>query len=113
TPGDFGTQGELPTHPELLDELALRFVNSNWDLKQMLRIMVTSATYRQSSNASEELLRVDPENRLLARGPRFRLPGELIRDQALAVSGLLSARLGGPSVRPYQPDGLWEEVSYD
>jgi hypothetical protein len=113
TPNDFGLQGELPTHPELLDELALRFIASGWDVKTMLRLIVTSATYRQSSIPTEALLERDPENRLLGRGPRFRLPAELIRDQALAVSGLLSRRVGGPSVKPWQPEGLWEEVSYN
>ncbi len=113
TPNDFGTQGEPPTHPELLDALALRFVSSGWDVKAMLRLIVLSATYRQSSAASAELMQRDPENRLLARGPRFRLPAELIRDQALAVSGLLSPRVGGPSSRPWQPPGLWEAVSYN
>ena len=113
TPGDFGAQGDLPTHPELLDELAFRFVRHGWDVKHILRFMVTSATYRQSSQASENLLELDPDNRLLARGPRFRLPAELVRDQALAATGLLAARIGGPSVRPPQPDGLWEEVSYN
>lgn len=113
TPNDFGTQGELPTHPELLDELAVRFVESGWDVKAMLRLIVTSATYRQSSQASEKQLQADPDNRLLARGPRFRLPAELIRDQALFVSGLFVSRIGGPSVKPFQPDGLWEEVTYN
>ena len=113
TPNDFGTQGETPTHPELLDALAVRFVKSGWDVKAMLRSIVLSATYRQASAVSAELLQRDPENRLLARGPRFRLPAELIRDQALAVSGLLSPRVGGPSVKPWQPPGLWEAVSYN
>jgi hypothetical protein len=113
TPNDFGSQGELPNHPELLDHLAVQFVESGWNVKQMLRSIVTSATYRQSSQGAAELLRVDPENRLLARGPRFRLAAELVRDHALAASGLLSTTLGGPGVRPYQPTGLWEEVSYN
>jgi uncharacterized protein DUF1553 len=113
TPNDFGSQGEPPTHPELLDELAVRFVDSGWDVKALLRLIVTSATYRQSSQASAELLQRDPDNRLLARGPRFRLPAELLRDQALTVSGLFSPRIGGPSVKPYQPEGLWEDVSYN
>lgn len=113
TPNDFGAQGELPTHPELLDWLAVRLVENGWDLKAMLRLIVTSATYRQSSIPTRELLQRDPENRLLARGPRFRLGGEMIRDQALAVSGLLVAKLGGPPVKPYQPPGLWEAVSYN
>jgi len=113
TPNDFGAQGELPTHPELLDWLAVRFVESGWDVKALLRFIVTSATYRQSSVPTRELLQQDPENRLLARGPRFRLGGEMIRDQALAVSGLLVDKLGGPPVKPYQPPGLWEAVSYN
>ena len=113
TPNDFGSQGELPTHPELLDALAVRFIDSGWDVKALLRLIVTSATYRQSSQPSPELLHADPENRLWARGPRFRLSAELVRDQALAVSGLLSDRIGGQSVKPYQPAGLWEEVSYN
>ena len=113
TPNDFGSQGDLPTHPELLDHLAVEFVESGWDVKRLLRLIVTSATYRQSSSASTELLQQDPENRLLGHGPRFRLAAELLRDQALATSGLLSQKLGGPSVKPYQPEGLWEEVSYN
>jgi hypothetical protein len=110
TPEDFGTQGELPTHPELLDWLATEFVRTGWDVKSLLKLIVTSATYRQSSHSSGETIRGDPDNRLLARGARFRLPAELLRDQALAVSGLLVEKLGGPSVRPYQPDGLWREL---
>ncbi len=113
TSDDFGLQGEWPTHPELLDWLALEFVASGWDVQQMLRLMVTSETYRQSSDATPELVALDPENRLLARGPRFRLHAEQIRDQALAVSGLLVEKVGGPSVKPFQPDGLWRAVSYD
>lgn len=113
TPDDFGTQGEPPTHPELLDDLAVRFMERGWDMKQLLRAIVTSATYRQASSGSSDLAARDPENRLLGRGARFRLPAELIRDHALSVSGLLSTKIGGPSVRPYQPEGLWEEVSYN
>jgi hypothetical protein len=113
TLNDFGAQGEPPTHPELLDWLARRLVASGWDLKQMLRLIVTSATYRQLSAPSSELLERDPQNRLLARGPRFRLSGEMIRDQALLASGLLVNRIGGPPVKPYQPPGLWEAVSYN
>ena len=113
TPNDFGTQGEPPTHPELLDALSVRFMQTGWDVKALLRLMVLSSTYRQASGASEELMQRDPENRLMARGPRFRLPAELIRDQALAASGLLSQRLGGTSARPWQPPGLWEAVSYN
>lgn len=113
TPNDFGAQGDWPTHPELLDWLAVRFMESGWDTKALLRLIVTSATYRQSSIPTRDLLQRDPENRLLARGPRFRLGGEMIRDQALAVSGLLVDKLGGPPVKPYQPPGLWEAVSYN
>lgn len=113
TADDFGLQGEWPTHPELLDWLALEFVESGWDVQHVLRLMVTSRTYRQSSDASRELIELDPENRLLARGPRFRLYAEQIRDQALFVSGLLRERIGGPSVKPWQPEGLWRAVSYD
>jgi hypothetical protein len=113
TANDFGSQGEPPTHPELLDWLAVRFVESGWDVKALLRLIVTSATYRQSSVPDASLLAADPDNRWLARGPRFRLPAEMIRDQALFASGLLVERVGGPSVKPYQPPGLWEEVSYD
>lgn len=113
TANDFGFQGELPTHPELLDWLATEFIRSGWDIQHMLRLMVTSATFRQSSELTPQLLERDPENRLLARGPRFRLPAEQIRDQALALGGLLVEHLGGPSVKPYQPEGLWEAVSYN
>ena len=108
---DFGAQGEWPSHPALLDWLAVDFVQSGWDIKRMLKLMVMSATYRQSSRVTPELLEADPENRLLARGPRFRLQGEFVRDNALAASGLLVSTIGGPSVKPYQPDGLWNEVS--
>ena len=111
TVDDFGSQGEPPSHPELLDWLATEFLRSGWDVKAMLRLMVTSATYRQSSRVTPEALRRDPENRLLARGPRLRLPAEMIRDQALALSGLLVERTGGPSVKPYQPPGLWNELA--
>ena len=113
TPADFGTQGQPPHLPELLDWLAVRLVESGWDLKAVLRLIVTSATYRQGSAATERLLALDPENHLLARGPRFRLPGEMLRDQVLAVSGLLVDRMGGPPVKPPQPPGLWEAVSYN
>jgi hypothetical protein len=110
---DFGSQGEWPIHAELLDWLATQFIDSSWDVKAILKTMVTSAAYRRSSHVTPELLEKDPENRLLARGPRFRLPAELIRDQALAISGLLVEQTGGPSVRPYQPPGLWEELTFD
>jgi hypothetical protein len=111
TTEDFGTQGEWPSHPELLDWLALEFIRSGWDVKAMQRLIVTSATYRQSSQVSPELLERDPENRYLARGPRFRLPAHLLRDQALFVSGLLVPTIGGPPAKTYQPDGLWEGVA--
>jgi hypothetical protein len=104
TSEEFGSQGELPFHPELLDWLAAEFMDKGWDLKHMLRLMVTSQAYRQDSRSNAELNERDPENRLLARGPRFRATGELLRDQALAVSGLLSAKMGGPSVRPMAPN---------
>jgi hypothetical protein len=107
TSEEFGTQGEPPTHPELLDWLATEFVEQKWSLKAMQRLIVTSATYRQSSKVTLELLHRDPFNRLLTRGPRLRLDAEVIRDNALAVSGLLDRTLGGPSVFPHQPDGIW------
>ena len=109
---DFGSQGEWPTNPELLDWLATEFMDSGWNVKAILKTMVMSATYRQSSKVTPALLEKDPENRLLARAPRFRLPAQVVRDQALAVSGLLVEKVGGPPVKPYQPPGLWEEVSF-
>ncbi len=112
TAEDFGSQGEPPTHPELLDWLAVQFREDGWDVKRMMKRLVMSATYRQSSRVAPEKLAKDPENRLLARGPRYRLDAETIRDQALFVAGLLSERLGGPSVKPPQPSGLWEAVGY-
>lgn len=112
TTEDFGVQGEPPSHPELLDWLALEFVRSGWNVKALHRLIVTSATYRQSSRVTPTLLERDPENRLLARGPRQRLSSLLLRDQALAVSGLLVERVGGPPVYPYQPPGIWEEMSF-
>ena len=108
---DFGAQGEWPSHPALLDWLATEFVRSGWDVKGLLRLLVTSSAYRQTSRATKALREIDPENRRLARGPRFRLAGEFIRDSALAASGLLVRKIGGPSVKPYQPPGLWNEVS--
>ncbi len=108
---DFGSQGEWPTHPELLDWLAVEFVESGWDVKGILKTILMSATYRQDSAVTPEKLEKDPANRLLSRGPRVRLPAESIRDQALAVAGLLHEELGGPSVKPYQPAGLWTELS--
>ncbi len=112
TSEDFGSQGEAPSHPQLLDWLAVEFVESGWDVKAIQRLIVTSATYRQSSRVAPERQAEDPENRLLARGPRFRLPAEVVRDNALAVSGLLVPKIGGPSVYPYQPPGLWKEMSF-
>ncbi len=111
TLNDFGAQGEWPSHPELLDWLATEFTGSGWDVKRLVRQIVTSATYRQNVKLSPQLKERDPENRLYARGPRFRLGAEEIRDTALAVSGLLTPQIGGPSVSPYQPEGLWEELS--
>ena len=108
---DFGSQGEWPVHLELLDWLATQFVDSGWDVKQLQKTIVMSGTYRQSSRETPELTQKDPENRLLARGPRVRLPAEVVRDQALAISGLLVEELGGPSVKPYQPAGLWTELA--
>lgn len=113
TVDDFGSQGEAPTHPELLDWLATEFMRNGWDLKALLKTVVMSATYRQSSRSSPGLVQKDPQNRLLARGPRFRLSAEMIRDQVLAASGLLVEKMGGPSVRPYQPAGLWKELTVD
>ncbi len=112
TQEDFGVQGESPVHPELLDWLATEFVRTGWDIRAMQRLIVTSATYRQSSKVTPALLEKDPENRLLARGPRLRLPAEMIRDTALAASGLLNDQIGGPSALPYQPKGLWEEMAF-
>jgi len=111
TQSDFGNQGELPSHPDLLDWLAVDFVEHGWDVKRLIKLMVTSATYQQTSRATDQHLRIDPNNRYLARGPRFRLPGEFIRDQALAISGLLNGPIGGPGVKPYQPPNIWNEVS--
>jgi hypothetical protein len=112
TSEDFGNQGERPTHPELLDWLATEFVRSGWDVQAMLKLLVTSETYMQSAHATAEVVRRDPRNRLYARGPRFRLDAEMMRDQALAVGGLLRPVIGGPSVKPPQPPGLWEAVGY-
>jgi hypothetical protein len=111
TSEDFGSQGEWPSHPELLDWLATEFVRTGWDVKRLQKLIVMSATYRQSSRATPELLQRDPENRLLARGPRVRLSAEMVRDQALAAAGLLVEKIGGPSVKPYQPAGLWKETA--
>lgn len=109
TPNDFGSQGQLPTHPELLDYLARSFIASGWDVKRLIKQIVMSATYRQSSECAPELLNADPDNAWLARGPRYRLPAEMIRDAALFTSGILVEEMGGPPVKPYQPPGLWEE----
>ncbi len=111
TTEDFGAQGELPSHPELLDWLAAEFIDSGWDVKAILKTIVMTHTYRQSSTIVPKLLRADPDNRLYARAPRLRLPGNILRDQALFVSGLLVEKQGGPSVFPYQPAKLWEEAS--
>jgi len=108
---DFGTTGEAPVNQELLDWLAAEFVESGWDVKRLFELMVTSSTYRQSSTTTPEKLEKDPQNRLLSRGPRFRLDAEMIRDYALAASGLLVEKVGGPSVKPYQPEGVWEAVA--
>ena len=112
TAEDFGSQGEPPSHPQLLDWMATEFIANGWDIKAMMRLIVTSSTYRQSSRETKEMVERDPENRLLARGPRFRLPAEMVRDNALDISGLLDTRIGGPSVYPYQPKGLWEEMAF-
>ena len=111
TPEDFGSQGALPSHPDLLDYLATTFIQSGWDMKDLHRRIVTSRTYRQRSSTDPATLARDPANTLLARGPRLRLSAEMVRDHALAASGLLDRTVGGPSVKPYQPDGLWEEKS--
>jgi hypothetical protein len=111
TAENFGIQGEPPSHPELLDWLATELIRTGWDIKAMHRLVVTSATYQQASRVPPALLSHDPENRLVARGPRFRLSAEVVRDNALAIAGLLTPRLGGPSVKPYQPAGLWEELA--
>ncbi len=108
---NFGMQSQFPSHPELLDWLATEYIRLGWDTKAMLKTILMSATYRQSSNVTPELMSRDPENRLLARGPRFRLQAELVRDNALAISGLLVEKVGGPPVRPYQPEGIWDEIN--
>ena len=111
TAGDFGIMGDRPSHPELLDWLAVEFREGGWDVKKFYRLLVTSATYRQDAAATPDRLAKDPGNKLLSRGPRFRMDGEMLRDSALAASGLLVEKLGGPSVKPYQPSGIWEEVA--
>src|SRR5581483_10607458 len=112
TSEDFGSQGEPPSHARLLDWLAVQFREDGWDVKKMMKRIVTSATYRQASRVTKDRLAKDPANRLLSRGPRFRLDAEELRDQALFVSGLLVEKIGGPSVKPPQPAGLWEAVGY-
>ena len=111
TSDNFGAQGDFPSHPELLDWLACDFTAAGWDVKRLMKLLVTSATYRQSAASTPRLLELDPENRLLARGNRSRLMGETIRDQALAVSGLLVGKIGGPAVKPYHPPGIYEQLT--
>lgn len=113
TADNFGVQGALPTHPELLDWLAVEFRESGWDMKHLLRLMVTSATFRQSAATDSRLLAADPENLWLARGPRVRMPYEFVRDNVLASSSLLVREIGGPSVKPWQPPGIWEDIASD
>jgi len=112
TSNDFGSQGEPPTHPELLDWLAVSFRESGWDMKRFVTLIVTSHTYRQSAEFTERSTQIDPENRLLSHGPRFRLDAEMVRDSALFVSGLLSPKVGGKGVKPYQPENIWEPVGF-
>ena len=112
TAEDFGVQGERPSHAELLDWLAMELIESGWNVQKLQKQILLSSTYQQSSAVSEEHLKIDPENRLLAHGPRFRLDAESIRDQALFVSGLMHGVVGGPSVKPYQPAGLWKPVGF-
>ena len=112
TLNDLGGQGEWPTHPKLLDWLAVEFIDSGWDIKHLVRLMVTSQTYRQSSRPTAELRERDPYNKLFARQSRFRLDAEAVRDNALAISGLLVQKIGGPSVKPYQPAGYWQHLNF-
>jgi hypothetical protein len=112
TTEDFGNKGEWPSHPELLDWLSMEFIRTGWDVKGFMRMLVTSATYRQDSIVTPELVARDPENRLLARGPRHRLDAEALRDSALYLGGVLNLQMGGKGVRPYQPPGIWEAVGY-
>ena len=111
TAGDFGVSGELPSHPELLDWLAVEFRDSGWDVKRFFKLLVTSATYRQSAATTPEKVREGPTEPVLSHGPRFRMDAEMIRDQALVAGNLLVAKVGGPSVKPYQPEGVWEAVA--
>ncbi len=111
TSEDFGLQGQLPSHPALLDWLASELIDSGWDLRHLFRLIASSKTFRQSSQGSEESMELDPDNRLLARGPRYRLPAWMLRDNALSISGLLNPALGGPPVFPYQPKGIWSEIT--
>jgi hypothetical protein len=113
TTNDFGVSGELPSNQELLDWMAVEFRESNWDVKKFFKLLVMSNTYRQSAVTTPEKLEKDPDNRLYSRGPRFRMDAEMIRDYALAASDLLVPKLGGPSVKPYQPEGVWEAVAMD
>ncbi|MFM9907937.1 MAG: DUF1553 domain-containing protein, partial [Chitinophagaceae bacterium] len=108
---DFGMQGELPSHPELLDWLAVEFMEKGWDVKNLIKLIVSSATYRQSAKTTEHQLKLDPDNTYLSRAPRIRIKAELIRDLVLESSGLLIKKIGGPSVKPYQPKGLWESAT--
>ena len=109
---DFGTRADFPTHPELLDWMATEFIRLKWDLKGFIKEVVMSSTYRQSSNITAAKMAVDPTNKWLSHGPRFRLQGEVIRDQALFAAGLLVDKIGGPSVRPYEPEGIWDETNF-
>src|SRR5262249_36565676 len=110
TVDNFGSQGEPPSHPDLLDCLATKLLRTGWDVKAIQKLIVMTATHRQSSEIQPKPLQRDPENRLLARGPRYRLPAEMVRDEILAMSGLLSDKIGGPSVKPYQPAGVWDST---
>jgi hypothetical protein len=109
--GDFGAQGDLPSHPELLDWLAVDFMDHGWDIKRLVKQILMSATYRQSAKTTDDKLKKDPENVYLSHGPRYRLPAEFVRDLVLSSSGLLVRTIGGPSVKPYQPKGLWEAAT--
>jgi hypothetical protein len=111
TSEDFGAQGAAPSHPELLDFLANEFIQGGWNVKKMMKLMVMSSTYRQQSKITPQSRERDPDNRLLSRGPRFRLQAEFVRDQALFASGLMVDKIGGPSVKPYHPPGLYEQVT--